>query len=157
MRKARVANLSPLHHQPRNSSVHLNLLERNSMTPPPVSRRSFIGQMAVAGAAAATAPLFNVHAQGAARKFRVGVIGCGGRGNGAIENILEAAKIVGADVEVHSLVDFFPERAATTAKKFGVPAERAFSGATGYHKLLEQPVDIVILATPPNFRPLHLE
>ena len=123
----------------------------------PLTRRNFIGQVAVAGAAAATAPLFNVHAQGAARKFRIGVIGCGGRGNGAIDNILEAAKIVGAEVEVYSLVDFFPERAASTAKKYGVPAERAFSGATGYHKLLEQPVDLVLLATPPNFRPLHLE
>lgn len=122
-----------------------------------ISRRKFINNVAVASAAVAAAPLFNIHAQGASRKFKVGLIGCGGRGTDAAANILEAAKITGHEVEIHSLADFFPGQTANAARKFNVPTERAFSGADAYRKVIEQPVDIVLMATPPNFRPLHFE
>ena len=120
-------------------------------------RRNFIKSIAVAGAAVSTMPLFNVQAQGAAKKFRVGLVGCGGRGKGATENLIEAAKSLGHEIEVYTVVDFFPDRANDVAKKYNIPAERVFSGATGYHELIAQPVDIVILATPPIFRPAHFE
>ena len=59
-------------------------------------RRNFLKNVAFASAAVATLPLFNVRAQsGAGRKFKIGLIGCGGRGNGAVENILAAAKVMG--------------------------------------------------------------
>ena len=118
-------------------------------------RRHFIKNVAVASAAISSLPLFNVRAEGAGKKFKVGLVGCGGRGKGAMDNQIDAAKALGLEIEVYSVVDFFPDRAAEAAKKFNVPAERVFSGAKGYHDLMAQPVDIVILATPPIFRPVH--
>lgn len=120
-------------------------------------RRNFIKNVALAGAVVSTLPVFSVRAQEAGRKFKIGLVGCGGRGNGALENILEAAKSAGFEIEIYTLADFFPDRANDTAKKYNVPAERVFSGATAYHQLLAQPIDIVLLATPPVFRPTHLE
>lgn len=122
-----------------------------------IPRRKFIKNVAVAGAVVSALPLFNVRAQDAGRKFKIGLVGCGGRGNGALENILEAAKAAGFEVEIYTSADFFADRAGSTAKKYNVPAERVFSGATAYHQLLAQPIDIVLLATPPVFRPTHLE
>lgn len=126
-------------------------------TPLIIPRRTFIKNLAAAGAIASTLPMFNVRAQDAGKKFKIGLVGCGGRGNGATDNILEAAKSIGVEVEVYTVADFFPDRANDAAKKYGVPAERVFTGATGYHHLLDQPIDIVLLATPPIFRPTHLE
>lgn len=120
-------------------------------------RRNFIKKAAIAGAVVSTLPLFNVRAQGAGRKFKIGLVGCGGRGNGALENILEAAKVSGNEIEIYTLADFFPDRAASAAKKYNVPDERVFTGPLGYQKLVTQPIDIVLLATPPVFRPTHLE
>jgi predicted dehydrogenase len=120
-------------------------------------RRKFIKNVAAAGAVISTLPLFNVRAQNAARKFKIGLVGCGGRGNGAVENHLEAAKTLGFEVEVYAVADFFPDRANDTAKKYNLPADRVFTGATGYHQLVALPIDIVLLATPPAFRPTHLE
>jgi myo-inositol 2-dehydrogenase / D-chiro-inositol 1-dehydrogenase len=128
-----------------------------STTPVNTSRRTFISNVAIAGAAVAATPLFNIHAQGAGKKFKIGVIGCGGRGRGAIENIMEAAKMLGHEIEVHSIVDYYKEIADRTARRYNIPENRVFAGADGYHKVLEQSIDIILMATPPNFRPLHLE
>jgi myo-inositol 2-dehydrogenase / D-chiro-inositol 1-dehydrogenase len=122
-----------------------------------LSRRKFLNNVALASAVAAATPIFNISAQNSSRKFRVGVVGCGGRGTGAADDIIAAAKVGGHEVEIYALADFMPDRAQSAGKKFGVAAERVFSGADAYHKVIEQPVDIVILATPPNFRPLHME
>ena len=127
---------------------------KNSLIMP---RRNFIKNVAVAGAVVSTLPLFNLRAQNAGRKFKVGLVGCGGRGNGALENMIEAAKTLGYEIEVYTVTDFFPDRANDTAKKYNIPAERVFTGATGYRQLVEQPIEIVLLATPPAFRPTHLE
>jgi predicted dehydrogenase len=126
-------------------------------TPEKISRRHFINHLAMAGTVVAASPLLNLHAQGAGRKFKVGLVGCGGRGNGAVDNILEAGKVAGFDVEMYAVADFFPDRAGGTAKRLNIPAERTFSGPLAYHDVMAQPVDIVILATPPVFRPTHLE
>jgi len=126
-------------------------------TPEPISRRHFINHLALAGTVIAATPLFSLRAQDAGKKFKVGVVGCGGRGSGAMENILEAGKASGIEIEIYSVADFFPERAASAAKKHGIPTERTFTGATAYHDVFAQPVEIVILATPPIFRPTHLE
>jgi predicted dehydrogenase len=132
-------------------------------------RRNFLKNVAAAGAVVSTLPLIGCKSVEPApaspaiitgrpgRKFKVGLVGCGGRGNGALDNHIEAAKSLGHEIEVYAVADFFPERAANTAKKHGVPAERVYAGATGYHKLMEHPIDIVLLATPPTFRPAHFE
>ena len=62
---------------------------------------------------------------------------------------LEAAKTLGYEVEVYTVADFFQDRADGTAKKYNIPADRVFTGADRLSQLLEQPIDIVLLATPP--------
>ncbi len=120
-------------------------------------RRNFIKNVALVGAAVSTLPMFNLRAQNAGRKFKIGLMGCGGRGSGAVENIIEAAKTLGYEIDVYSVADFFPKRANDLAKKYNIPADRVFSGPAGYRQVMEQPIEIVLLATPPVFRAAHLE
>ncbi|MEM9701181.1 MAG: Gfo/Idh/MocA family oxidoreductase [Planctomycetota bacterium] len=131
-------------------------------------RRSFLKTSAAAGAAAsltaAAAPAAKLRAAG--QDFiRVGVIGCGGRGCGAVGDAIKAAKEAGttpvklvaaADVfadtfeskKYKSLANSFPEEAT-------LPTEAQFAGFDAYRKVLEQDLDYVIIATPPGFRPIH--
>ena len=120
-----------------------------------ITRRHFIKNTVVASAVVSALPLFNIRAQGAGRKFKIGLVGCGGRGTGATGNLIDAAKTLGFEIEVVAVADFFQEKADKLAKKY--PGCLAFSGTDAYHKVLEQPIEIVLLATPPVFRPLHLE
>src|ERR1035437_8240001 len=140
-------------HKDGNTKTNKNDMTNSLIMP----RRNFIRNVAVARAAISALPLFNVHAQGAGKKFKIGLVGCGGRGTGAVENIIEGAKTLGHEIEVYALADFFPQRANDLAKKHNVAAERVFSGATAYRQVMEQPIDIVLLATPPVFRPAHFE
>jgi len=121
-----------------------------------VSRRQFIKGSA-AGMAAVLAGKNVIFAAGAKPKFRVGLIGCGGRGNGALDNCHEAAEVIGAELEVVATADWFKNKAEATGKKYNVPASHCFGGATGYKKLLDTNVDVVLIATSPNFRPVHFE
>ena len=115
------------------------------------SRRNFLST----GAAAALAPYaFSTHTE---QTIRVGVIGCGGRGTGAIRNSLAASPMV----RIVALGDVFEERAQSTAAKLvnesrsTVTPETTFSGFDAFKKVLSTDVDMVILATPPHFRPQH--
>jgi predicted dehydrogenase len=108
-----------------------------------------------------------IHAQGS-DILKVGLIGCGGRGRGAARNILEAAP----GIELHSLGDLFPEpldaafqqltkeplegRASELGNQVKITRERCFVGFDAYQKVIDTGVDIVLMATPPNFRPIHL-
>ena len=60
-------------------------------------------------------------------------------------------------MDVHAVADVFEDRARQTAEKHGVPAERRFIGFGAYRQMLETDIDLVMLVTPPNFRPLHFE
>lgn len=126
-------------------------------------RRDFIK----AGAAAAAVSLLPtaVHAAGN-DVIKVGLIGCGGRGTGAAKNILEADK----SVHIHAVGDAFQERADgclnsltndSTLKKIAGDrinvGERKFAGLDAYQKVIDSGADLIILATPPGFRPMHLE
>ena len=92
-------------------------------------------------------------------KIRVGVIGCGGRGTGAAMDCAAADE----QIEIVALGDLFDDRvneARTALAKLGdrgiVSDEHCFSGFDNYKGVLACPIDLVILATPPGFRPLHL-
>jgi Predicted dehydrogenases and related proteins len=125
-----------------------------------VSRRGFVKGLAVAGLALQAAPLWAQKKSAAAkpaRKLKIGLVGCGGRGRGAMANLIEAAPIAGAEVELVAVADVFEAATEKAGATFGVPAERRFHGFDAYRKVIEQPVDIVVLATPPNFRPVHFE
>ena len=115
-----------------------------------VDRRGFI----TAAAALAAAPSV---LGGAKRVFKVALIGCGGRGTGAAGDITAAAKHLGCEVKFVACCDFFKEKAVAFAQKFGVPASWTFDGARGYRSVMESDAEIVLLATPPFFRPLHFK
>ena len=128
-----------------------------------VDRRTFMQTTAAATAAAAFP--FGVRLHGS-DVIRVGVIGCGGRGTGATRDCMR-----GSDgVEIVAMGDLMADRLAQSratlakavaespalAPKFKVTDEKCFTGFDAYQKVLDSGVDLVILATPPGFRPAHL-
>ena len=123
------------------------------------TRRDFVKAAAVSAAAVST---FNIlGAQGAAgintSKIKVGLIGCGGRGTGALGQFVEACKILGIQVEVVAVADAFPDRVQHALSRFKLDAAKGHAGYEAYHKVTDSDAEFVIMATPPNFRPRHLE
>jgi len=110
-----------------------------------------------AGAALGAFTILGATAKGAGKGFKVGLIGCGGRGGGALGNHMAAAKQVGLENTVVATCDYFKGKAEGTGGKYGVPKEKCFGGPTGYKDFLATDVEIVLIATSPNFRPVHYE
>ena len=126
-----------------------------------MTRREFIKASAAIGAVTAFGLVTGPRA-GETGGFKVGLIGCGGRGTGAAFQIMEAGRQLKVDVKVTALADLFKDRvdgAKRRLAKAGVNIEddHIFTGFDAYKKLLQTDVDIVILATPPGFRPEHFE
>src|SRR4051794_1968940 len=160
---------SPPHEWPGPPGPHLPWPAGDDpMREPHPNRRSFVKQStatALAAAAAATAPLTlaaNSHAAGS-DTLRVGLIGCGGRGTGAAAQALKADKNVKlvamgdafADQIEFSLSALKGENVKGVAERIDVPKERQFVGFDAYKDVIDQ-VDVVLLTTPPHFRPMHL-
>jgi predicted dehydrogenase len=124
-----------------------------------ISRRRFLGTSAAAAATLAAAP--NVHA-GGTDVLRVGLVGCGGRGTGAAAQALKAD----ANLQLVAMGDAFADRLGKSlqdlkkeeeiAAKIDVAPERRFTGFDAYKRVIES-VDVVLLCTPPHFRPIHLK
>jgi predicted dehydrogenase len=91
------------------------------------------------------------------KTFRIALIGCGGRGMGAVRDAFEAAKILGVEVKVVTCGDWFRERALRAGKEFGVEPNRCFGGPTAYREVLETEAEIVLIATAPAFHPVFVE
>jgi len=92
------------------------------------------------------------------KELKAGVIGCGGRGSGAAENFLDAAN----GVTVVAVADTFKERVDALADKLkekgcNIPEDKRFVGLDAYKQLIDSGVDVVIIATPPVFRPVHFQ
>jgi myo-inositol 2-dehydrogenase / D-chiro-inositol 1-dehydrogenase len=125
------------------------------------TRRQFLKAAAAGSAVAANLGLLaNVHAAGS-DEIRVGLIGCGGRGTGAADNVLSAAP----NVKLVAVGDAFQDRLdgclhhrdiRKHGDKVDVPEARRFVGLDAYDKVIASDVNYIILATPPGFRPLHL-
>src|SRR5437016_3848178 len=152
---------------------------------PALSRRSFLKNSSLVAASAAAASQFPFVITSHAAPddpIRIGVIGCGGRGSGAVldalgaehathypktgyhtEDVKEGVKLGSKNVSVLALADAFQDRLDScrlNLAKIGmvVPAENCFRGFDAYKKVLAIPdINYVILATPPHFRPLHLQ
>ena len=122
-----------------------------------LSRRHLMQTAFGAGVALSAPTVLAGAAKGRGRTFKIGLIGCGGRGRGAAAGALEAGKILGFNVRVVATADYFRERAVQAGKQLGVPLIRCFGGATCYQALMETDAEIVLMATAPLFRPLHLE
>src|SRR5213595_2875053 len=122
-----------------------------------ISRRDFVKAGSSTAALLASAPL--VHASGQEQTISVGLIGCGGRGTGAAENCLESSR----NVRLVAMGDLFPERLEASRRQlskregYEVGDANTFSGFNAYQRVLESGVDMVILATPPGFRPMHFK
>ena len=85
--------------------------------------------------------------------IRVGVVGCGGRGSEAAQNCFDSSP----GVKIVALGDAFADRLQGLKKSFEVPEDHCFVGLDAYQKVMALPeVNLVILATPPGFRPVHL-
>ncbi|SKC22110.1 Gfo/Idh/MocA family protein [Alkalitalea saponilacus] len=92
----------------------------------------------------------------AGKRLKAGLIGCGHRGTGALLNFLST----GPGVEVGALADVFPDKITEVRERLGrfnieVPDDRCFSGLDAYKKVMQTDVDVVLLVTPPFFRPDH--
>ena len=121
------------------------------------NRRDFLKAGGVAALAAAAVPA--VHAAGD-DKIKVGLIGCGGRGSGAIKQSLNADP----SIVVHAIGDVFEPKVtyleAELKKQYKDRVDvvdRTFNGVDAYKKVIDSGVQLVLLATPPGFRPAHLE
>ncbi len=127
------------------------------------SRRDFLKWSAasVAGAGlVGRAPL--VHGEPRRAPFRLGLVGCGGRGTGAAANALRASP----EAALVAVADVFKERAdgalghlrkqkSGVGERVKVDDGQVFTGFDAAEKLCASDVDLVILATPPHFRPAH--
>jgi len=130
------------------------------------SRRTFLKTSTAAAVGSALGPLILGTKSSAASPgdtIRVGLIGCGGRGSGAAKQALNADK----NVVLTSMGDAFTDRLNSSLKalktdpevgeKVNVKPDNCFVGLDACQKVLESGVDLVILATPPGFRPAHLK
>lgn len=127
----------------------------------PVSRRAFLAAAGAVGAASALMASGNYAFARADGKIRVGLIGCGGRGSGAANDCVTSSE----NVEIYAMGDAFKDRldsSRATMKdalksKLNVTDDRCFTGLDAYKQVLASGVDMVILATPPGFRPIHFK
>jgi predicted dehydrogenase len=129
---------------------------------PSATRRDFIkgsaaGTAATVAATGVSVPL--VHAAGSGT-IKVGLVGCGGRGTGAAEQALKADsgnKLVAvADAFQDRIDDHLSElKGSGIGAQVDVPKERQYAGFDAYRHVIDQ-VDVVLLTTPPHFRPIHL-
>jgi predicted dehydrogenase len=127
------------------------------------SRRQFLGKTAIAGigATAVLAAPPMVHAAGS-DVIKIGLVGCGGRGKGAAENAMTADK----QVKLVAIGDVFEDKvndaieilSKTDVKgQLDVPKDKRFHGFDAYKKVIDSGIDVVLLCTPPHFRPQHLD
>jgi myo-inositol 2-dehydrogenase / D-chiro-inositol 1-dehydrogenase len=86
-----------------------------------------------------------------ARKIKLGVIGCGGRGSWIARLFRKHG-----GYEMHALADYFPARADKLGQQLGVPPANRFATLSGYKRLLESGVEAVALEAPPCFYPEHV-
>jgi predicted dehydrogenase len=137
------------------------------------SRREFMKQGTILAGGILTAPLFAKanYFSGADTVIKVALIGCGGRGTGAAMQAL----LTKQNVKLVAMADAFKDRIDSAYKqlnaddlsdwsgvkgnvknKIDVPAERMFVGFDAYQKAIPL-ADVIILTTPPGFRPIHFE
>ena len=131
---------------------------------PQFSRREFLASSSAAaiGLTALTLPKNGAYAAGEEAPLKVGLIGCGGRGTDAARQALRADK----NVKLWAMADAFSDRLESSrnslskvedvSAKIDVPPERRFVGFNAYQDVIAC-CDVVLLTTPPQFRPLHLQ
>ena len=119
-----------------------------------LSRREFIAGTAVTAALAVgnTSGSQAAESAAAARKVKLGVVGCGGRGAWIAGLFREHG-----GYEMHAVADYFQSVADAAGDTLGVDKSRRFSGLSGYRRLIDSGVEAVALETPPCFFPEHVQ
>lgn len=130
---------------------------------PNSSRRTFLSEAGMATAAGLVAGEAVLTAEETSHDnvLRIGLIGCGGRGSGAAVDAMKADP----NVRLIAMADVFPDKLEASKERlqkamgdrFAVTKEHEFVGFDAYRKLLQTDVDVVLLTTPPHFRPAHLK
>jgi len=141
-------------------------MKTNPSDPSDLSRRQFLKSStaaAIAGPLVATSAFAQERTISPGDTLRVGLIGCGGRGTGAAAQALAAD----SNVKLVALGDAFKDRLQGSletlkkqediAKKIDVAEDGCFVGFDAYKQVIASGVDVVLLATPPHFRPIHLK
>ena len=128
------------------------------------SRRDFLKTSTMAAVGTGVLGITSRAYAGGDDTIRVGLVGCGGRGTGAAGNALSTK----GNVKLVAMADAFEDRLSSSLKRLqykfseqpgrvAVDKSRQFVGFDAYEKLLDSGIDLVILATPPGFRPSHFE
>ncbi len=131
------------------------------------SRREFLQTSSIAAAGASLLGSLSIaraaHVSGD-DTLKIGLIGCGGRGTGAATDALGADK----NIKLVAMGDAFADRLDQSLQtlernfhsqpgKVDVPPDRRFTGFDAYKQVLATDIDVVLLTTPPHFRPIHLK
>jgi myo-inositol 2-dehydrogenase/D-chiro-inositol 1-dehydrogenase len=130
------------------------------------SRRQFLRTSSAAVGAVIAAPAIITRSSAAVSPgdtLKVGLVGCGGRGSGAARDALMGD----SDAIITAVADVFKNRIdaslanlkadKTVGERVKVEPSNCFVGLDAYQKVIDSGVDVVILATPPGFRPVHLK
>ena len=127
-----------------------------------MSRRDFIKTTSAASLAAMVSGGGGALFAGGSDQLRVGLIGSGGRGRGAARDCINSSP----NVKITAMGDLFPDRVEgaynwlseqVKPENLDVTPEMRFSGFDSYKEVLASDIDMVILACPPHFRPIHLK
>jgi len=113
-----------------------------------INRREFVAS----GAAVAASMLFTkpgpVNGAEAGAKINLGLVGCGDRGTWIAKLFVE-----NGGYKVVACADYFEDRVKSFGEELSVPANKRFTGLSGYKKMLEEKLDAVAIISPPYFHP----
>ncbi|NQT02842.1 MAG: Gfo/Idh/MocA family oxidoreductase [Planctomycetes bacterium] len=127
-----------------------------------ISRRRFLKTSANAASLAALSVGMQTKLYAAGSDIiRIGLVGCGGRGAGAVVSALS----VNRNAKLTAMAEAFGDRLQNTRKSLknrmkdqvAVDDDHCFTGFDGYRKLIASGIDVAILVSPPHFRPIHAE
>ena len=141
----------------------MNTPDQTTPAPQPVSRRDFIRTGAAVAATASALTVEQSAWAAGSDEIKIGMIGCGGRGSGAGGQALSSPHpgirlVAMADLNKENLDKSLSNLRNAHADKVDVPENRQYSGLGAYKEILaNSDINLVILATPPGFRPYHFE
>jgi myo-inositol 2-dehydrogenase/D-chiro-inositol 1-dehydrogenase len=117
---------------------------------PRLPRRAFLASAAATATTLTALKPSLVFGAEANSALDIGLIGCGGRGSWIANLFAQSGKY-----RLVACSDYFQDKADAVGAKFNIPAERRYTGLSGYKRLLEGKLDAVVIETPPYFHPQH--
>jgi len=134
---------------------------QSSNRPQELSRRDFLKASAAISLGAAIAPLSSAAYAAGSDRLKIGLVGCGGRGTGAVKDCVASSE----GIELVAMGDLFEDQLAGSydslvealpKEALKVKGRRKVVGFDAYKKVIDSGIDIVLLATPPGYRPEHV-